>query len=97
MFGHYRLNYNKAKKPEHQQYFRLEDPPNDRKRKDKIFDLSDEVIPGLNTIEIMHKTRAARCNASYVCGIFICKNFAPQEMIDSLIKYQPVITYNQTY
>ena len=83
-FGHFRLNGDRVT----HQYFKIEDPPNDRKRKDKIMDLTEKlcklaVLPEQNklALELTNKVRTrSDQDTVYVAGLFIVKNIQQVEL-----------------
>ena len=83
-FGNFRLN---GERKTHQS-FKVGDPPNDRKRKDKVMDLTQVIcsdlkplkstqgLPQIYSLELMHRTKHdGDKNLWYVAGLFFCKTF----------------------
>lgn len=98
-FGNLRLNGDKKS----QLSFKVGDPPNDRKRKDKVMDLTNQLCTDLKplkgnnkqySIELMHRTKhEGDKNLFYVAGIFFCKSFPVQDIMSFVERFQPRIWF----
>ena len=83
-FGNLRLNSDRKTHVS----FKVGDPPNDRKRKDKVMDLTGQLCSDLKplksnskqnmySLELMHRVKhEGDKNLYYVAGVFFCKTFA---------------------
>ncbi len=70
-------------------HLKLGEPPNDKKRHDKMLDMTmmlSAMIPK-NVIEIMQIVKAEKDPFKYVCGIFIVQNFDPQDFTNFIKTY----------
>ncbi len=83
-FGFFRIN--QEKKVTH---LKLGEPPNDKKRHDKMLDLTMALSPMINknVIEIMQIVKTEKDPYKYVCGIFIVQNFDPHDIINFVKTY----------
>ena len=91
-FGFYRINQDKKSV-----CLKLGDPPNDKKRHDKMLDLTlqlSSLVPK-NVIEIMQIVKTEKDPYKYVCGIFIVQNFDPHDFTNYIKTYQPVIPFEK--
>jgi hypothetical protein len=65
----------------------LNDPPNDKKRHDKFFDVSRSLKDGINSIEIMSFLKNGKDDSRYACAIFVVKNIEPYDFINFVKNY----------
>lgn len=90
-FGFYRVNQDK-----NVVYLKIGDPPNDKKRHDKILDVTTILQTGSkNVLEIMQINKQDRDPYRYVCGVFIVRNLNPQDFINYVKNYQCVIPFER--
>ena len=78
-------------------HLKLGEPPNDKKRHDKMVDLTMQLnftVPK-NVIEIMQIVKTDKDPYKYVCGIFIVQNFDPHDLTNFIKSYQPVIPFEK--
>ncbi len=76
-------------------HLKLSEPPNDKKRHDKMLDLTvllNSMVPR-NIIEIMQIAKHDKDPFKYACGIFIVMNFDPHDLTNFVKTYQPVIPF----
>jgi hypothetical protein len=90
-FGFYRINQDRRSV-----CLKLSDPPNDKKRHDKMIDLTAQLTSAQrNVIEIMQTFKAEKDPFKYVCAIFIVKSFDPHDLINFIKNYQPVVPFER--
>lgn len=85
--------------------FKIQDPPNDRKRKDKIMDITQMVCRDVKPIkgstfqlDLMHKVKHENDNKLwYVAAIYICKQFSVNEISSFVDKLQPRLWFRTTF
>lgn len=91
-FGFYRINQDRKSV-----HLKLSDPPNDKKRHDKLLDITmliNAMVPR-NVIEIMQISKNNKDTFKYACGIFIVMNIDPRDIINFVKSYQPVIPFER--
>lgn len=83
-FGFYRINQERKT-----QHLKLGDPPNDKKRHDKMLDLTMVLNTNgpKNALEIMQIGKPGKDMVRYVCGIFIVVNYGPLDIINYIKNY----------
>lgn len=78
------------------QEYTLKDPPNDKKRVDKLLDITKAIRSGDNLLELYQILRPDRNDThKYACGIFIVRNFEASELATFVKTLQPVIPFEQ--
>ena len=102
-FGFFRLNGDKKT----QKSLKIDDPPNDRKRKDKVIDLTNALCNELRplrgqadkySLEVMHRTKHPGDEKLYYVGaLMISKSFPVTEIISFVDKLTPRIWFQTTY
>eukprot|EP00347_Sterkiella_histriomuscorum_P002292 403368715 len=76
--------------------FTIKDPPNDKKRIDKIIDVTKSLKSGDNLLELFQILRPDRGDThKYVCGVFIVKNYEEKEFTSYIKNLQPVIPFQE--
>ena len=78
-------------------HLKLSDPPNDKKRHDKMVDIT-MLLNGSaikNVIEIMQIMKPDKDPHKYACAIFIVVNYDPHDLINFVKKFQPVIPFEK--
>ena len=74
---------------------KLGDPPNDKKRHDKMIDLTMQLNTNgpKNAIEIMQIAKVGKDIVKYACAIYIVVNYGPHDIINYIKNYQLVIPF----
>ncbi|CDW83014.1 miz zinc finger family protein [Stylonychia lemnae] len=90
-FGFYRVNLDNRKLA----HLKIAEPPNDKKRHDKFYDLTDILKNGENSLEIVQIFKNDKDPFKYACGIFIVRNFEQQELVNYVKNLQPVIPFQE--
>lgn len=92
-FGHLFVN------GQNHQYYKIQAPPNDKKRHDRVYDILKLLNKGTNKIEMTHvqkMLRNGKDDDNFVCGVYLVKNFEAKQMISYVNNLQPVISIQST-
>jgi len=90
-FGQMRLNG----KPDCEQKYFIEPPPNDKKRHDKFMDVSNFLKAGDNFVEVIQHNKEGKDPSFYALGIFVVMNFEQNEVVKFVRELQPVLSFKQ--
>lgn len=99
-FGAFRLNNEKRTL----QQYKIQDPPNNRKRKDKVMDLTQllcqevQIHDNKVALEVMHRPKHDGDDALYyVAAVYICKQFTIPDITSFVERLQWRFTFNETF
>ena len=88
-FGHLFVN------GQNHQYYKIQPPPNDKKRHDRVYDILKLLVKGTNKLEMTHvqkMLRNGKDDDNFVCGVYLVKNFEAPSMVSFINNLQPVIS-----